>query len=106
MVQSATMEGIGFLTVLSGSMFIGSYFAGSIPMMVNLSESKMRMVSIFGAGLLLGTALSVIIPEGVESLYSAHSELINEKHPYHFEARLNEQIFGKKIGIAVLERQL
>ncbi|RCN40070.1 metal cation transporter, ZIP family [Ancylostoma caninum] len=74
MVQSTTMEGIGFLTVLSGSMFIGSYFAGSIPMMVNLSESKMRMVSIFGAGLLLGTALSVIIPEGVESLYSAHSE--------------------------------
>ncbi|KIH52975.1 metal cation transporter, ZIP family [Ancylostoma duodenale] len=68
------MEGIGFLTVLSGSMFIGSYFAGSIPMMVSLSESKMRMVSIFGAGLLLGTALSVIIPEGVESLYSAHSE--------------------------------
>ncbi|VDO36945.1 unnamed protein product [Haemonchus placei] len=68
------MEGIGFLTVLSGSMFIGSYFAGSVPMMFSMSESRMRMVSIFGAGLLLGTALSVIIPEGVEALYNAESE--------------------------------
>lgn len=66
----STMEGIALLTVLSCSMFLGSYFAGSIPMMFNMSESRMRMVSIFGAGLLLGTALSVIIPEGVESLYS------------------------------------
>ncbi|KAK6021759.1 hypothetical protein OSTOST_12564, partial [Ostertagia ostertagi] len=38
----------------------------------------MRMVSIFGAGLLLGTALSVIIPEGVEALYTAQSE---KSHP-------------------------
>ncbi|KAJ1360789.1 hypothetical protein KIN20_019853 [Parelaphostrongylus tenuis] len=68
------MEGIGFLTVLSGSMFLGSYLAGSIPMMFNMSESRMRMVSIFGAGLLLGTALSVIIPEGVESLYNGVAE--------------------------------
>ncbi|KAK5979190.1 ZIP Zinc transporter [Trichostrongylus colubriformis] len=68
------MEGIGFLTVLSGAMFVGSYFAGSVPMMFSMSESKMRMVSIFGAGLLLGTALSVIIPEGVEALYTAQSE--------------------------------
>ncbi|KAK6014538.1 hypothetical protein OSTOST_20077, partial [Ostertagia ostertagi] len=72
------MEGIGFLTVLSGSMFIGSYFAGSVPMMFSMSESRMRMVSIFGAGLLLGTALSVIIPEGVEALYTAQSE---KSHP-------------------------
>lgn len=64
------MEGIGFLTVLSSSMFLGSYVAGSIPMLFNMSESRMRMVSIFGAGLLLGTALSVIIPEGVESFYN------------------------------------
>ncbi|VDM60521.1 unnamed protein product [Angiostrongylus costaricensis] len=64
------MEGIALLTVLSCSMFLGSYFAGSIPMMFSMSEPRMRMVSIFGAGLLLGTALSVIIPEGVESLYS------------------------------------
>ena len=39
----------------------------------------MRLVSIFGAGLLVGTALSVILPEGVESLYSAHSHHHNSR---------------------------
>lgn len=31
----------------------------------------MKLCTIFGAGLLLGTAFSVIIPEGIETLYSA-----------------------------------
>ncbi|KAE9417205.1 hypothetical protein Angca_002468, partial [Angiostrongylus cantonensis] len=79
------MEGIALLTVLSCSMFLGSYFAGSIPMMFNMSESRMRMVSIFGAGLLLGTALSVIIPEGVESLYSG----VAERNLRHLRERNN-----------------
>uniref|UniRef100_A0A0K0DM39 MFS domain-containing protein n=1 Tax=Angiostrongylus cantonensis TaxID=6313 RepID=A0A0K0DM39_ANGCA len=81
----STMEGIALLTVLSCSMFLGSYFAGSIPMMFNMSESRMRMVSIFGAGLLLGTALSVIIPEGVESLYSG----VAERNLRHLRERNN-----------------
>ncbi|KAL1450968.1 hypothetical protein WDU94_003270, partial [Cyamophila willieti] len=33
--------------------------------------SKLQTVSVFGAGLLVGTALAVIIPEGVRSLLSA-----------------------------------
>ena len=44
----------------------------------------MRSVSIIGAGLIVGTALSVIIPEGVHALYDQkigeiplHSMLIN-----------------------------
>jgi zinc transporter 9 len=32
-------------------------------------KSKMRLVTIVGAGLLVGTALAVIIPEGVHTLY-------------------------------------
>ncbi|CAB4064358.1 SLC39A9 [Lepeophtheirus salmonis] len=37
---------------------------GSIPLFVPLSGEKLKMVSVLGAGLLLGTALTVIIPEG------------------------------------------
>lgn len=82
---NASSEGgaLNFLLVLATSMFVGSYAAGSVPLLVNLSEvcafsiptsqSRMRMVTVFGAGLLIGTALAVIIPEGVESLYSAQS---------------------------------
>ncbi|CAJ0954725.1 unnamed protein product, partial [Mesorhabditis belari] len=69
-----------FLVVLSSAMFLGSYLAGSIPLLFTMSESKMRLLSIFGAGLLVGTALSVIIPEGVESLYAVKQDVHYEDH--------------------------
>ncbi|XP_055693962.1 zinc transporter ZIP9 [Lutzomyia longipalpis] len=50
-------------------MLIGSYLAGNIPLVVSLSEEKLKVVSVFGAGLLVGTALTVIIPEGIRALY-------------------------------------
>ena len=34
-------------------------------------QKRLRMVSILGAGLLVGTALAVIIPEGVHALYES-----------------------------------
>uniref|UniRef100_A0A0N5AJD6 Zinc transporter ZIP9 n=1 Tax=Syphacia muris TaxID=451379 RepID=A0A0N5AJD6_9BILA len=65
------MEGVYTLGVFALAMFFGSYLAGLIPLAFTMSESRIRRISIFGAGLLVGTALSVIIPEGVEVLYSA-----------------------------------
>lgn len=61
-------------------MLVGSYLAGNIPLVVNLSEEKLRVVTVFGAGLLVGTALTVIIPEGIRALYEdskyhQHNEL-------------------------------
>ncbi|XP_046660351.1 zinc transporter ZIP9 isoform X2 [Homalodisca vitripennis] len=65
------MEETTFLILLSLVMLIGSYFAGSIPLVMSLSEAKLQLVSVFGAGLLVGTALAVIIPEGIRSLFSS-----------------------------------
>lgn len=39
------------------------------PCIICLQE-KLKVVTIFGAGLLVGTALTVIIPEGIRALYS------------------------------------
>lgn len=50
--------------------------------MFSLSESRIRLVSIFGAGLLVGTALSVIIPEGIEALYGAQCGAVHQ-HNHH-----------------------
>ncbi|CAH1400096.1 unnamed protein product [Nezara viridula] len=61
----------GVLTLLSVIMLCGSYGAGCIPLIMPMSESKLQMVSVFGAGLLVGTALSVIIPEGIKALFSS-----------------------------------
>lgn len=40
-------------------------------------QSKLKIVTVFGAGLLVGTALAVIIPEGIRALYS---DVIEQVH--------------------------
>ena len=79
------MEELSMFLVLCSTMFIGSYAAGFLPLAFTFSEvsftfqfafiynsprfqSKVRLLSILGAGLLVGTALSVILPEGIEAL--------------------------------------
>lgn len=44
--------------------------AGLAPLSIPLSANKIRLISIVGSGILIGTALVVIIPEGVDTLYS------------------------------------
>lgn len=64
----------------------------------------MKIVSILGAGLLVGTALIVIIPEGVRSLYSKEKEIhssetaTQENNHHHDEA----EDFSKTIGLSLV----
>ncbi|XP_018319077.1 zinc transporter ZIP9 isoform X1 [Agrilus planipennis] len=76
------MEETLMLVSLVVVMLIGSYLAGSIPLFMSLSEETLKKVTVFGSGLLVGTALAVIIPEGVRSLTtSIHvKEGANETH--------------------------
>lgn len=53
----------------------------------------MQLVSVLGAGLLVGTALSVIIPEGVNTLYSTQ---ISEYGFYVF-SNLDKPLFENKM---------
>ncbi|ORX93986.1 Zinc/iron permease [Basidiobolus meristosporus CBS 931.73] len=64
------MDAFLWLCLLCLAMFAGSFVAGSIPLSFRLSEDKLKILTAFGAGLLIGTALIVIIPEGVETIYS------------------------------------
>ncbi|KAJ8687442.1 hypothetical protein QAD02_023236 [Eretmocerus hayati] len=63
------MDETTVLWLLSLVMLFGSYLAGSLPLVMNLSEDKLQLVSVLGAGLLVGTALAVIIPEGIRALF-------------------------------------
>ncbi|KAL0983707.1 hypothetical protein UPYG_G00131600 [Umbra pygmaea] len=56
------------IILISLAMFFGCFLLGLIPLLFKLSEKSLKFVSIFGAGLLCGTALAIIIPEGVELL--------------------------------------
>ncbi|XP_063591187.1 zinc transporter ZIP9-like isoform X1 [Penaeus indicus] len=64
------MEPVMVLSLLSLAMLVGCYTAGSIPLVMTMSEDRMEVVTVLGAGLLVGTSLTVIIPEGVNTLFS------------------------------------
>ncbi|KAI5285483.1 hypothetical protein KEM54_000532 [Ascosphaera aggregata] len=65
------MEGLFTLIVLCAVMAAMSFLVGSLPLSLTLSSSQLRFVSALGMGVLVGTSLVVIIPEGVETLYSS-----------------------------------
>ncbi|XP_046885812.1 zinc transporter ZIP9 [Hypomesus transpacificus] len=62
------MEGGIAIVLISVAMFFGCFLLGLIPLLIKLSEQKLHFVTVLGAGLLCGTALAIIIPEGVELL--------------------------------------
>ncbi|KAJ3220473.1 hypothetical protein HK099_004264 [Clydaea vesicula] len=72
------MEGIVWLIVLCLAMGTGSFMAGSIPLALHFDEKKLKLLSTLGSGILVGTALIVIIPEGVETLYQLQNLIQNE----------------------------
>ncbi|XP_064809245.1 zinc transporter ZIP9-like [Oncorhynchus masou masou] len=64
-----SMDDFTSISLLSLAMLVGCYVSGTIPLAVSFSEEKLKLVTVLGAGLLCGTALAVIIPEGVHALY-------------------------------------
>lgn len=44
-------------------------------MAFKLSDSKSRLLALMGSGILVGTALAIIIPEGIDSIYSNRNSL-------------------------------
>ncbi|MCJ1364915.1 hypothetical protein MMC16_004032 [Acarospora aff. strigata] len=65
------LDGLFTLLALSTVMAVASFFTGSLPLSFSLSQWQLRLISTIGMGVLVGTSLIVIIPEGVETLYSA-----------------------------------
>jgi len=60
----------GWVSVLAMSALLcaGSFAIGMLPLSFTFSRSTLAKLTTFGTGLLLGTALGVIVPEGVETL--------------------------------------
>jgi zinc transporter 9 len=50
-------------------MFVSTFIFGYVPTRIKTSQKVMNLIAIFGAGLLVGAALIVIVPEGMEVLY-------------------------------------
>ncbi|PNY24699.1 Zinc transporter ZIP9 [Tolypocladium capitatum] len=61
------MAAIFLLLALCAVMALASFLAGVLPLSMTLSQSQLRLVSSIGVGVLVGTSLIVIIPEGIEA---------------------------------------
>ncbi|XMA19739.1 hypothetical protein WAI453_012530 [Rhynchosporium graminicola] len=65
------LDGLFMLLSLSVVMAMASFLAGALPLSMTLSSSQLRLISTVGMGVLVGTSLIVIIPEGIEAVYTA-----------------------------------
>jgi zinc transporter 9 len=77
------------LLVLSAIMALSSFLAGIVPLSLSLSQQQLRIITALGSGILVGTALIIIIPEGIETLYSdehTHTSKRSDDHD-HEESR-------------------
>ncbi|CAH7689607.1 Zinc/iron permease [Phakopsora pachyrhizi] len=83
--------GLVRLAWMSLAMFISTFITGYLPLIFSrgVSTLKFKKLSILSAGLIIGTALTVIIPEGIESVYryqestSSCSATSSELQPMH-----------------------
>ncbi|SPO21424.1 related to ATX2 - Golgi membrane protein involved in manganese homeostasis [Ustilago trichophora] len=60
---------VAFLLLVSG-MGVGTLICGLLPLSLPLSHRMMRVLEVFGAGLLVGAAVTVVIPEGSSALFA------------------------------------
>lgn len=67
--------------VLALIMGLTSYSVGLIPLRLPLSQKQINLTSFFSMGIILGTALVIAIPEGIETLYQSVGDNNNELIP-------------------------
>jgi len=65
------MSSLYVLCTLSGLLGLTSFAVGVLPLSFTFSSAHMAKLSSLGTGLLLGAALGIIIPEGIETLASS-----------------------------------
>jgi zinc transporter 9 len=56
-------------------LFVFTFLAGYLPMIIKTSKNWMNLIAICGAGMLMGAALIVIIPEGIMTLVKSQLQL-------------------------------
>jgi zinc transporter ZupT len=67
--------GISEVFWLSLAMFVSTTAIGLLPLFCNISQKFMRFTNIFGAGLLVGAAFIIIVPEGVGTLIGSYTKV-------------------------------
>jgi zinc transporter 9 len=98
-VEIPSYSGLSTVLFLSFLTFVSSFLAGVLPLSVTLSARRLRVLTSLGAGLLVGTALVVIIPEGIGALYSWEKKY--ESHESSKKKGQEEQEHGTELGTVI-----
>ena len=93
-------DALSFLLFNCAVMFLGAFFVGMIPLMVDLDPGKVRLMGIFSAGLMLGCALAVIVPEGAEAFFEAREEMGEDVAP---TSLVGGALIAGFLGMVILE---
>eukprot|EP01022_Parablepharisma_sp_SALTPOND_P000841 TRINITY_DN105131_c0_g1_i1.p1 TRINITY_DN105131_c0_g1~~TRINITY_DN105131_c0_g1_i1.p1 ORF type:complete len:190 (-),score=5.56 TRINITY_DN105131_c0_g1_i1:775-1344(-) len=56
-------------SLLSLGMFSGSLLSGLLPVWITVKSSTIDSISLYGAGLMIGVSLVVVIPEAIRAMY-------------------------------------
>jgi hypothetical protein len=76
-------------------MLLGTLLCGNIPLHLPLSKTKLRVLEVMGAGLLVGASMTVVLPEGVSALFKTPHEPENHlDHLPHAITRRAEHNHG------------
>ncbi|KAH7927761.1 Zinc/iron permease [Leucogyrophana mollusca] len=67
------------VVAMSFIMGVGSYGAGLLPLSFSLSKTHLTRMSTLGTGLFIGSALGVVIPEGIEGMVSNNPDTFTSK---------------------------
>ena len=60
-----------WVVLMATCMFVTTFFIGYLPTRFKTSQKVMNLIAIFGAGLLVGAAIIVILPEGMLILFQS-----------------------------------
>lgn len=71
--------GLERLLLLTTLMLISTLLAAFTPYILSLSPRRLKLISTYSVGLLVGAALTVVVPEGVQAVYSSRGRMAGEE---------------------------
>ncbi|KAL8293763.1 hypothetical protein RQP46_000464 [Phenoliferia psychrophenolica] len=69
-------------------MLLATLLASFTPLYITLSPTRISVISTYATGLLVGAALTVIIPEGVEAVYDNRGDRTHGDHAHEHEGQM------------------
>jgi len=94
------MESQTLIFVFAAIMFVAVAMFGYIPMSLDLSSIRLKQLTAIGAGVLIGSAFLVIIPEALE-IFEGHEEEEEKEGEEHEEGE-ESHVEPSTMGLAIL----